>query len=241
MKPRNGHTLVVYVVARISGCQSQKEVSLDDQVDHAREVVAEMYNGQVDFRIIATKGKGERLDQPELAEIEDALRRGEADLMVQEDVGRLVRGADANRLWGLAVDYGTRCIAPNDCCDTADDTWEQDVLNACADHVAYNAHTSKRIKHKKRIPAHDQAPWVGTPHIGTEPSRADLPGLPAPGPHNTCRLRRTQYAPGGPKRKVSSQTRQRRRSVVAGLPEADPVPLAARLQPEDGQQRESKP
>ena len=135
LKPRNGHTLVVYVVARISGCQKQKEVSLEDQVDHAKEVVAEMYEGPVEYRVVATKGKGERLDRPELAEIEGTLRNSEADIMVQEDVGRPVRGADAVRLWGVAVDHRTRCIAPNDCCDTNDETWEQDVLNACAEHV----------------------------------------------------------------------------------------------------------
>ncbi len=149
LKPRNGHTLVVGIIARISGCVNQKELSLDDQVDHAKEVVAEMYDGPVEYRIISTKGKGERLDRPELAEIEQMLRTGELDLLVQEDVGRLVRGADAVRLWGLAVDHGTRCIAPNDCCDTADDNWEQDLLNASAEHVGHNAHTSKRIKQKK--------------------------------------------------------------------------------------------
>jgi hypothetical protein len=147
--PRNGHTLVVGIVARISGCAKQKEVSLDDQVDHAKEIVAEMYEGPVEYRVIATKGKGERLDRPELAEIERMYRTGELDLSIQEDVGRLVRGADAVRLWGVAVDHGTRCIAPNDCCDTADENWEQDLLNACAEHVGHNAHTSKRIKHKK--------------------------------------------------------------------------------------------
>lgn len=149
LKPRNGHTLVVGIVARISGCAKQKEVSLDDQMDHAKEVVAEMYDGPVEYRVIATKGKGERLDRPELAEIEDMLRTGELDLLVQEDVGRLVRGHDAVRLWGVAVDHGTRCLAPNDCCDTNDETWEQDLFNACAEHVGHNAHTSKRIKHKK--------------------------------------------------------------------------------------------
>ena len=93
LKPRNGHTLVVGIVARISGCANQKEMSLDDQVDHAKEVVAEMYDGPVEYRIIATKGKGERLDRPELAEIEAELRSRELDLCVMEDVGRLVRGA----------------------------------------------------------------------------------------------------------------------------------------------------
>ena len=121
LKPRNEHALVVGIIARISGCAKQKEVSLDDQVCHAKEVVAEMYDGPIKYRSpIATKGNGERLDRPELAEIEEAFRSGELDLAVQEDVGRLVRGADAVRLWGVAVDHGTRRIAPIDCCDTAE-------------------------------------------------------------------------------------------------------------------------
>lgn len=41
--PRNGYELVVGVVARISGGPRQKELSLDDQVDHAMEVIAEYY------------------------------------------------------------------------------------------------------------------------------------------------------------------------------------------------------
>ena len=146
--PRNGHMLVVCIVARISGCPSQKELSLEDQVDHGKEEVAEMYDGPVEHRVIATKGKGERLDRPELVEIEQAFRSRELDLCVMEDVGRLVRGAEAVRLWGIAVDHGTRCIAPNDCCDTAEETWEEDLLSACRDHVGHNAHTSKRLKQK---------------------------------------------------------------------------------------------
>jgi hypothetical protein len=47
VKPRNGHTLVVGIVARISGCAKQKEVSLEDQVDHGKEVVAEDLLNQV--------------------------------------------------------------------------------------------------------------------------------------------------------------------------------------------------
>jgi len=76
LKPRNGHTLVTGVVARISGCVNQKEMSLDNHVDHAKEGVADMYDGPPsEFRVIATKGKGERLDRPELAEIDEAMIR----------------------------------------------------------------------------------------------------------------------------------------------------------------------
>jgi hypothetical protein len=70
--------------ARISGCANQ-ELSLDDQVDHATEVVAEVYDrGPVDYRVVATKGKGERLDRPELAKMEAMLRTRELDLLVFE-------------------------------------------------------------------------------------------------------------------------------------------------------------
>jgi site-specific DNA recombinase len=146
--PRNGHTLVVGIVARISGCQNQKELSLEDQEDHARQVVAEYYQGAVDYRVIATKGKGERLDRPELEQIEAMLRTRELDLLVAEDIGRMIRGAHAMKLCGIAVDHGTRVLAPNDFIDTADDNWEEEVMDACRQHVGHNAHTSKRLKHK---------------------------------------------------------------------------------------------
>lgn len=113
--PRNGHTFVVGIVARISGCQNQKELSLEDQVDHAKQVSAEHYpGGSFEFKVVATKGKGERLDRPELNEIEAMLRSGELDLLVVEDLGRLVRGAEAAWLCGIAVDHGVRVLAPND-------------------------------------------------------------------------------------------------------------------------------
>lgn len=146
--PRNGQNLVVGIVARISGCASQKEISLDDQVDHGKEEVADVYKGPADYRVVATKGKGERLDRPELAQIEQMIRTRELDLLVMEDVGRLIRGTDAVRLWGIAVDHETRCIAPNDCIDTIDESWEEDLIAACRDHVGHNAHTSKRLKKK---------------------------------------------------------------------------------------------
>ncbi|PHS03479.1 MAG: hypothetical protein COA78_17775 [Blastopirellula sp.] len=146
--PRNGHTLFAGIAARISGCASQKEASLEDQIDHAKEEIAEIYDGPVEFFIISTIGKGEQLDRPELAKIEKMLRKGELDFFVMEDAGRLVRGTKAVDLWGIAVDHGIRCIAPNDCLDTINETWEEELISACRDHVGHNAHTSKRLKKK---------------------------------------------------------------------------------------------
>ena len=62
LAPRNGHNLMTAVGCRISGCTRQKEVSLEDQQDNARDTVAAMYDGPVQFDVIATKGKGERLE-----------------------------------------------------------------------------------------------------------------------------------------------------------------------------------
>jgi len=62
LTPRNGGELKVAVVCRISGCQNQKEASLGDQEDYAKETIAEKYDGPAKFYVIATVGKGERLD-----------------------------------------------------------------------------------------------------------------------------------------------------------------------------------
>ncbi|MFT3881156.1 MAG: recombinase family protein [Gemmatales bacterium] len=149
MQPRNGHTFHVGIVARISGCQNQKEMSLEDQVDHGKEEARLYYDaGTPEYHIISTKGKGERLDRPELSEIEALIRSRVLDLLVVEDLGRLARSTEAGRLCGLAVDHSVRVVAPNDCIDTADASWEEDVISACRDHVGHNAHTSKRLKQK---------------------------------------------------------------------------------------------
>lgn len=148
LTPRNGKTLQVLVVARISGCADQKDISLQDQEEHAKEAVAELYEGDVEYKTIATRGKGEQLDRPELEQIETLLCSRQYDLFVLDDLGRLVRGTDAVRILGKGVDHGTRTIAVNDCIDTADETWEEDAIAACRDHVGHNAHTSKRLKQK---------------------------------------------------------------------------------------------
>lgn len=157
--PRNGHTLVVGIIARISGGQNQREMSLEDQIDHAKAEVSEMYQGEVKYLHIATTAKGERIDRPELAEIEALIRTRELDLLMAEDLGRIVRGAEASKLCGLAVDHGTRVIVPNDGIDSMDEGWEEDVISACRDHVGHNVHTSKRLKQKlmNRFRKHGQA------------------------------------------------------------------------------------
>lgn len=44
LRPRNGHTLEVLDVCRISGCPKQKEVSNEDQNDNARDIVKSLFD-----------------------------------------------------------------------------------------------------------------------------------------------------------------------------------------------------
>jgi site-specific DNA recombinase len=148
VKPRNGHTLVVGIVCRISGCANQKELSLEDQEDDAKESVKELYDGPTEFDVIATVGKGEALDRPELERIEKAMLSGTYDLFVFDDLSRLIRGGEAARILCVGVDHGTRSICLDDGIDTIDPTWEEDALNACSENVTHNERTSKRIKTK---------------------------------------------------------------------------------------------
>ncbi|KAA0142367.1 hypothetical protein FYZ48_02415 [Gimesia chilikensis] len=147
--PRNGYSLVVGIPGRISGCENQNEISLEDQVDHAKDVAYEMYNGEIEFRTIVTKGKGEHLDRPELREIENWIESDELDFLIVEDLGRIVRGLEAHRLCGIAVDHGTRVLSVNDDIDTNHPDWEVRSVDACKEHVRHNEHTSRRIKQKK--------------------------------------------------------------------------------------------
>src|SRR5262249_10077517 len=72
-------------------------------------------------------------------------RTGELDPLVTEDIGGMGRRGEAVRPSGNAVDHGTRVLAPNDGINTTEDSWEEDVISACRDHVGHTAHTSKRL------------------------------------------------------------------------------------------------
>jgi hypothetical protein len=148
IRPRNGHTLVVLIVCRISGCAKQKELSLDDQEDNAKELIRGMYQGNIEFVVIATTGKGEHLDRPELADVEAAMRSKIYDFAVFDDLSRLIRGEYAKTLLGIGKDHGTRSLCIQDGIDTDDHTWEEDALAACCENVAHQNRTSSRIKQK---------------------------------------------------------------------------------------------
>jgi hypothetical protein len=139
---------MVLLPCRISGGPRQKEESLEDQADDGKKTISGMYGGPVEYKVIATKGKGEWIDRPELAEIERLIESRLYDVLYAEDIGRMIRGGEAYALCKLAVKHGVRVIVPHDDIDTADPDWEENALNACSEHTAHNARVSMRIKKK---------------------------------------------------------------------------------------------
>ena len=83
-----------------------------------------------------------------MPEVEAALRSRKLDLLVTDDLGRIIRGAAAVPLLGIGKDNGVRTISINDNIDTSNSGWEQAATAACGEHVGHNANTSLRLKQK---------------------------------------------------------------------------------------------
>src|SRR5690348_2822902 len=90
LTPRNGRTLRVLSVARISTL-NQDQQSLADQEALHRRWVTEHYDGKADFKVSATRGSGEWLDRQELTQIHDEVESRQYDLVLMEDLGRYMR------------------------------------------------------------------------------------------------------------------------------------------------------
>ncbi len=145
--PRNGHTLRVLGVARISTI-NQDQQSLADQEALHRRWVLQHYDGAAEFKIVATRGSGEWLDREELTDIQRNVDSREYALVLMEDLGRYLRGFSAIAFCGTCVDASTRLIAINDHLDTASEGWDDHALFASWRHKRYNDDTSKRIKQR---------------------------------------------------------------------------------------------
>lgn len=74
--------------------------ALNDQIDHAKEAIRELYDGPVEFVIITTVAKGESLDRPELEQIELAYRSAQYDFFIFDDLSRLIRGRSGSPAGG---------------------------------------------------------------------------------------------------------------------------------------------
>jgi DNA invertase Pin-like site-specific DNA recombinase len=146
---RNGHTLKVLGIARIS-TEHQDALSLDDQQALYRRWLAEHTDLPFDMRLIAGRGSGECLDRKEALDAVTEVESGVYDLVIAEDLGRIFRRVYAQIFCELCEDHSTRLIALNDHVDTAQDNWRVLAGFASMRHEMYNADTSKRIRRSLR-------------------------------------------------------------------------------------------
>lgn len=145
LKPRWENDLIVVFVVRISG-PNQDIKSLDDQKSLLLRWLRHHYDGPVRIKVIKSRGKGELLGRPELKRVRKVIRSGKADLILMEDLGRMVRRYRALEMCEQCEDSETRLIALNDSVDTFQEGWQSNSLFAIHRHEQANRDTSRRIK-----------------------------------------------------------------------------------------------
>lgn len=149
LQPRNGHTLKVLAVCRISTAL-QDERSLKDQEALYRRWLDEHTDVPYELTVIASQGSGECLDRKEHQEAIDLVESCRFDLVITEDLGRICRRVHAHIFCELCEDCETRLIALNDHVDTTREDWRLNSYFAVMRHETYNKDTGQRIRRTQR-------------------------------------------------------------------------------------------
>jgi len=150
--PRNGHSLNVIAVCRVSspGPGKQDIRSLDDQMCKIREFLDREFDVTYEITEICGQGSGENLNRQEFHQLLDLVETGEYDLVISEDLGRICRRIRAHEFAEGCTDFDTRLIAINDHVDTAQDGWQDHSIFSAWHHERSNRDTSERIKRSHR-------------------------------------------------------------------------------------------
>ena len=150
-RPKNGRILRVIGVGRIS-TDHQDELSLGDQEalyrEHLRRILPA--GTEIEITVIASRGSGQILDRTEFIQLCEMVESGEYDIVIAEDLGRIVRRMRAYMFCEEAEDAATRVIAINDYIDTKDDGWRQATFFASFKHESFCRETARRIRRTLR-------------------------------------------------------------------------------------------
>ena len=148
LKPRNGLKLKVIFVCRVSdpGPGKQDERSLDDQEAMYRKWMKDHVKAPYEVTVIAGSGSGEYLEREEYQQLIELVVTRAIDLVLTEDLGRIIRRIHAHLFCELCVDCGTRLVAIIDHVDTAERGWQDRSIFSAWHHERSNRDTSDRIK-----------------------------------------------------------------------------------------------
>ena len=149
-KPKNGRQFKVAGVQRISK-ETQNDLSLDDQEALYSKRLNSLYGpGNYCLTVIATQGSGQILDREEYLQLCEYVAGGEYDLIIAEDLGRIVRRMHAVILCEEAEDTATRVIGIGDGVDTAMEGWETNAVFSAHRHSTFCKDTARRIRRTLR-------------------------------------------------------------------------------------------
>ena len=149
LTPKNGHTLQVLAICRISTIH-QDERSLADQEASHRKWLTEHTDFPFEVRVLASRGSGECLDRSDLLDAVALVESGRYDLVITEDLARICRRVQAHIFCETCVDADTRLVATSDHIDTGQDGWEIPSYFAVMRHETYNRDTARRIRRSLR-------------------------------------------------------------------------------------------
>ena len=123
---------------------NQDERSLDDQQAYCRGRLEDKLPGcEFEFTRIAGQGSGQYLDREEFLELCELVGTGEYDIVIAEDLGRILRRIEAIIFCEEAEDSRTRVIAFNDFVDTKEENWRQAAFFAAFKNQSFCIETSK--------------------------------------------------------------------------------------------------
>ncbi len=152
LRPRNGHTLRILSVRRVSdpGPGKQDIRSLDDQGALHERWLAEHVDVPFEVTVVAGSGSGESLERGEHLRLIALVESDEYDAVLCEDLGRILHRIHAHLFCEFCVDHRVRLIAINDHVDTAEPGWQDRSIFSAWHHEKSNRDTSERIKRTHR-------------------------------------------------------------------------------------------
>ena len=147
--PREGNRHQIIVPSRVSnpGEGKQDERSTRDQREEVLRRLDE-YVGDEPFEVTSKEwsGSGEFIERREFLELCEMIETEKYDLLIVEDLGRILRRIKVYDFCELCVEHGTRVVALGDYVDTVEEGWQERVIMAGMHHERSNRDSSGRIK-----------------------------------------------------------------------------------------------
>jgi site-specific DNA recombinase len=152
----------------------QDKRSLEDQRHLCLEFLQREFHCKIEVKEISSVAKGELLDRDELRQIEEEIDSGKYDIVICEDLGRIVRRLHGLLICEMCEDVGTRLIAINDRIDMANDGWKLAGHFAVIKHEHHNEDTAARVHrtHRSRF-GHGQLGSRVWGYLGWDLARTD--------------------------------------------------------------------